>query len=46
MSTEALKRLASHGLRAVFITEAYGVRDEQIMAHSRHRVLRTMCDYI
>ena len=44
----ALERLSAHGLRAGFVTEAYqaGARDEQIMAHTRHRDLRTMRGYV
>ncbi|MDO9713687.1 tyrosine-type recombinase/integrase [Paracraurococcus lichenis] len=43
-----LERLSLHGLRAGFITEAYGagVRDEAIMEHSRHRDIRTMRGYV
>jgi integrase len=43
-----LERLSLHGLRAGFITEAYqaGARDEAIMAHSRHRDIRTMRGYV
>lgn len=42
------ERLSPHGLRAGFITEAYhaGARDEQIMAHTRHRSLASMRGYI
>jgi integrase len=41
-------RLTAHGLRAGCITEAYdrGVRDEDIMRHSRHRDLKTMRGYV
>jgi integrase len=41
-------RLSAHALRVGFITEAYakGVRDEDIMAHTRHRDLRTMRGYV
>ena len=44
----ARERLSAHGLRAGFVTEAYkaGARDEQIMAHTRHRDLRTMRGYV
>lgn len=40
--------LSPHGLRAGFVTQAYqaGVRDEQIMAHTRHRDFRTMRGYV
>jgi integrase len=40
--------LSPHGLRAGFVTEAYraGARDEQIMAHTRHRDLTTMRAYV
>ena len=43
-----LERLSPHGLRAGFVTEAYkaGARDEEIMAHTRHRDLRTMRSYV
>ncbi|MGC8732373.1 MAG: site-specific integrase, partial [Halothiobacillaceae bacterium] len=42
------ERLSPHGLRAGFITEAYhaGARDEQIMAHTRHRSLASMRGYV
>ena len=42
------ERLSPHGLRAGFVTEAYmgGARDEDIMAHSRHRDLKTMRAYV
>jgi integrase len=42
------ERLSPHGLRAGFITEAYqaGARDEAIMAHARHRDIRTMRGYV
>ena len=48
LSIGALERLSAHGLRAGFVTEAYkaGARDEQIMAHTRHRDLRTMRSYV
>jgi integrase len=41
------ERLSPHGLRAGFVAEAYraGVRDEQIMAHTRHADLKTMRGY-
>jgi integrase len=44
----ATERLSPHGLRAGFVTEAYaaGARDEQIMAHTRHRDLKTMRGYV
>jgi hypothetical protein len=40
--------LSAHALRVGFITEAYaaGVRDEDIMRHTRHRDLRTMRGYV
>ncbi|MGU3467107.1 site-specific integrase [Methylobacterium sp. C33D] len=42
------ERISAHGFRAGFITEAYkrGSRDEEIMAHSRHRDLKTMRGYV
>ena len=42
------ERLSAHSLRGGFITEAYnkGVRDEDIMRHTRHRDLRTMRGYV
>ena len=42
------ERLSAHALRVGFITEAYGkgVRDEDIMRHTRHRDLRTMRGYV
>ena len=41
-------RLSPHGLRAGFVTTAYkaGVPDEAIMAHTRHKDLRTMRGYV
>ena len=44
----ARERLSAHGLRAGFVTAAYqaGARDEEIMAHTRHRDLRTMRGYV
>jgi integrase len=44
----AAERLSPHGLRAGFVTQAYaaGARDEQIMAHTRHRDLKTMRGYV
>ncbi len=43
-----LDQLSPHALRVGFITEAYerGIRDEDIMAHTRHRDLRTMRGYV
>jgi integrase len=40
--------ISPHGLRAGFITTAYrnGVRDEEIMEHTRHRSYETMRSYI
>ncbi|GAB0120358.1 tyrosine-type recombinase/integrase [Acidisoma sp. 7E03] len=45
---EGFERLSAHALRVGFITEAYGqgVRDEDIMRHTRHRDLRTMRGYV
>jgi integrase len=45
---QGFDRLSAHALRVGFITEAYakGVRDEDIMAHTRHRDLRTMRGYV
>ena len=45
---ESSDRLSAHALRVGFITEAYGkgVRDEDIMRHTRHRDLRTMRGYV
>ena len=45
---EGVERLSAHALRVGFITEAYGkgVRDEDIMRHTRHRDLRTMRGYV
>jgi integrase len=45
---EGGERLSAHALRVGFITEAYerGVRDEDIMRHTRHRDPRTMRGYI
>ena len=48
LGPSSLERLSPHGLRAGFITEATknGVADDQIMAHSRHRDIRTMKGYV
>jgi integrase len=48
VSVEGFERLSAHALRVGFITEAYGkgVRDEDIMRHTRHRDLRTMRGYV
>lgn len=45
---EGPEQLSAHALRVGFITEAYarGVRDEDIMRHTRHRDLRTMRGYV
>ena len=45
---EGFDRLSAHAMRVGFITEAYagGVRDEDIMRHTRHRDLRTMRGYV
>ncbi|WP_249195526.1 site-specific integrase [Gluconobacter cerinus] len=42
------ERLSPHGLRAGFVTEAFraNARDEQIMAHTRHRDLSSMRSYV
>jgi integrase len=48
VSVDGFDRLSAHALRVGFITEAYdkGVRDEDIMRHTRHRDLRTMRGYV
>ena len=48
LTVTGAERLSPHGLRAGFVTEAYkaGARDEQIMAHTRHRDLKTMRGYV
>ncbi|WP_343896987.1 tyrosine-type recombinase/integrase, partial [Craurococcus roseus] len=48
LSAPPLERLSPHGLRAGFVTEAYkaGARDEEIMARTRHRDLKTMRGYV
>ena len=48
LELEGAERLSAHALRVGFITEAYGkgVRDEDIMRHTRHRDLRTMRGYV
>jgi len=48
IAVENFDRLSAHALRAGFISEAYdtGVRDEDIMRHTRHRDLRTMRGYV
>jgi integrase len=45
---DGVDRLSAHALRVGFITAAYeqGVRDEDIMRHTRHRDLRTMRGYV
>jgi integrase len=48
LTVDGFARLSAHALRVGFITEAYdkGVRDEDIMRHTRHRDLRTMRGYV
>ncbi len=48
LELQGFERLSAHALRVGFITEAYaqGVRDEDIMRHTRHRDLRTMRGYV
>ena len=48
VEVDGFERLSAHALRVGFITEAYdkGVRDEDIMRHTRHRDLRTMRGYV
>jgi integrase len=48
IAVDGFDRLSAHALRVGFITEAYdkGVRDEDIMRHTRHRDLRTMRGYV
>jgi integrase len=48
LTIEGFERMSAHALRVGFITEAYGkgVRDEDIMRHTRHRDLRTMRGYV
>jgi integrase len=48
LTLDGFDRLSAHALRVGFITEAYdkGVRDEDIMRHTRHRDLRTMRGYV
>ena len=48
LAVEAGERLSAHALRVDFITAAYakGVRDEDIMRHTRHRDLRSMRGYV
>jgi integrase len=48
LGIDGFDRLSAHALRVGFITEAYdkGVRDEDIMRHTRHRDLRTMRGYV
>ena len=48
LTVEGFDRMSAHALRVGFITEAYGkgVRDEDIMRHTRHRDLRTMRGYV
>ena len=44
----SLEPVTAHGLRAGFVTQAYkaGLRDEEIMGHTRHRDLKTMRRYV
>ena len=48
LESDVCEQLSAHALRVGFITEAYGagVRDEDIMRHTRHRDLRTMRGYV
>jgi integrase len=48
ITVPGFETLSAHSLRGGFITEAYGkgVRDEDIMRHTRHRDLRTMRGYV
>jgi integrase len=48
ITVSGFETLSAHSLRGGFITEAYGkgVRDEDIMRHTRHRDLRTMRGYV
>ena len=48
LEIEGSERLSAHALRVGFITEAYGkgVRDQDIMRHTRHRDLRTTRGYV
>ena len=48
LDVNGFERLSAHALRVGFITAAYdgGVRDEDIMRHTRHRDLRTMRGYV
>jgi len=48
IAIDGVDRLSAHSLRVGFITAAYekGVRDEDIMRHSRHKDLRTMRGYV
>ena len=48
LAVDAFERLSPHAMRVGFITEAYhrGVRDEDIMDHTRHRDLATMRGYV
>ncbi len=48
LAVDAFERLSPHALRVGFITAAYdqGVRDEDIMRHTRHRDLATMRGYV
>ena len=48
LAAPAGESLSPHGLRAGFVTEAYraGLRDEEIMGHTRHRSLASMRRYV
>jgi len=48
MVLDGPEQLSAHALQVGFITETYakGIRDEEIMRHTRHRDLRTMRGYV
>lgn len=48
LTAGAGERLSPHGLRAGCITQAVlnGARDDQVMAHTRHKDIRTMRGYV
>ncbi len=48
IAVDGFDRLSAHALRVGFTAAAYkkGVRDEDIMRHTRHRDLRTMRGYV
>ncbi len=48
LTATGIERLSPHDLRAGFVTEAYraGARNQEIMAHARHKDLKSMRSYV